>query len=77
MEELADIGDYSGSPFLPSDTDIFLNDTDRDDIGNEMSAFLDLLLLPTLRFYFWKSTVRACSAQRLTKMLLSFYFCFS
>ncbi|XP_074571678.1 uncharacterized protein LOC141828201 [Curcuma longa] len=32
LGELGDIGDYSGSPFLPSDMDIFLNDTDRDDI---------------------------------------------
>ncbi|KAG6483217.1 hypothetical protein ZIOFF_059859 [Zingiber officinale] len=63
LGELGDTGDYSGSPILPSDKDIFRNDTDRDAIGNEISTFFDLLLLPRLLFYFHISTVRACSAQ--------------
>ncbi|KAG6487147.1 hypothetical protein ZIOFF_055730 [Zingiber officinale] len=44
LGELGDTGDYSGSPILPSDKDIFLNDTGRDAI---VEYFADPITRPS------------------------------
>ncbi|RWW20746.1 hypothetical protein GW17_00015127, partial [Ensete ventricosum] len=41
-KDLGVLGDYDGSPFLPSDSDILLNSPEQDDIGNLKNT------LPTL-----------------------------
>ncbi|KAK8970303.1 hypothetical protein KSP40_PGU003096 [Platanthera guangdongensis] len=46
LGDLGPLGNYPGSPFLPSDSDILLDSPEHDDIGISISFFY---------FYFWHS----------------------
>lgn len=37
VTDLGALGNYSGSPFLPSDSEILLDSPEQEDIGNEVA----------------------------------------